>query len=75
MMVGTAPGLALPSTVKADRMFPFWMKEVDAELLKLVGMDHQDLDDVAYWTWFDNGVGPKAAARAAIRIAKGDTGC
>lgn len=52
--------------------FDVWMREVDLYLLKLIGFTTSDLIDCPYADWFDDGVGPRAAARAAIKNEKGE---
>ncbi len=75
MTYGTAPGLAPPLVGKNDPLFKDWMRKVDAFLIRLAGLDHRDLDDAAYWRWYDDGVGPRTAARIALKAAKENSGC
>ena len=47
--------------------FAEWMKEVDAEVWRKVGLSYEDLPDINYRDLYDDGVSPKTAARKAIR--------
>jgi hypothetical protein len=52
--------------------FSFWMKAVDAEIMRRAYMTSGDLPDVCYRDWYDDGCTPKNAAARAIRYAKND---
>ena len=51
------------------RTFQEWMHVVSAEIEALTGLWAEDLPDVCYRDWYEDGVGPKSAARRAIRYA------
>lgn len=50
--------------------FDAWMSKVNAEVDKLSGMRADDLPDVAYRDWYDDGLAPSRAARRAIKNAE-----
>ncbi len=54
----------------AQKPFKDWMKQVDREVGKKVGISAQDLPDVPYADWHDDGMNPKRAAAKAIKMAK-----
>lgn len=54
----------------AQKPFKNWMKMVDKEVGKKVGISAQDLPDVPYADWHDDGMSPKQAAVKAIKMAK-----
>jgi Family of unknown function (DUF5419) len=47
-----------------------WMSKVDAALVKMCGLDSNDLPDWNYCDAYADGVTPSAAAKAAMRAAK-----
>lgn len=49
------------------KTFEEWMKEVDAQLRKKVGLTHLDLPDCCYRDWYDDGVRPSTAANRAVK--------
>ena len=49
------------------KTFEQWMTQVDAWCERLAGCSYQDLPDVCYADMYEDGIGPKAAARQAIR--------
>ena len=51
------------------RTYAEFRAEVDRFVWQLVGMSIDDLPDVPLRDWYDDGDGPKAAARRAIRYA------
>ena len=52
--------------------FETWMIAVDTALANLCGgLSSSDLPDCCYADWFEDGMSPKAAAKKAIRRAKG----
>ena len=51
------------------RTFESWIKQVDAEISRRVGLGYLDLPDVDYGGMFEDRVSPKAAAARAIRNA------
>lgn len=51
------------------RTFEEYMKLVDAELIKLCGLTHMDLSDIAYRDCYDDGVPPKSAAKRAYKAS------
>lgn len=54
---------------KVDK-FNFWMRQVDADLYKRVGLESLDLPDVDYYNMFDCGFSPRRAATAAIKYGE-----
>lgn len=54
---------------KPDRSaFERWKGQVNLAVAKATGgLTADDLPDAPYYDWYDAGVGPKAAARMAIR--------
>ena len=51
------------------KSFETWMKEVNAALVAKYGMTSDDLPDCDYWTWWDSGTRPQAAANRAAKNA------
>lgn len=51
------------------RTFESWIKQVDAEISRRVGLGYMDLPDIDYGGMFEDGVSPKTAAGRAIRNA------
>jgi hypothetical protein len=51
--------------------FDQWMKQVDRECWKAGGCSIHDLPDVPFADWHEDGKSPAAAAKKAIRLAKG----
>lgn len=51
------------------KTFDQWLKEVDAILVRTVGLSHLDLPDCCYRDWYEAGVTPKGAASRAKRNA------
>lgn len=49
------------------KSFQEWMREVDAELWRLVFMSHRDLADQPYHDWYDDRMRPKTAAKKALK--------
>jgi hypothetical protein len=47
--------------------FELWMREVDKALERIVGLSSADLPDVCYRDLYDDGAGPREAARIAVR--------
>ena len=47
--------------------FHVWKRQVDVALYKTCGLTSDDLMDVDYYTWFEDGVTPIRAARKAIK--------
>ncbi len=50
--------------------FDAWMKKVDAEVSRKVGLSVHDLPDCCFSDWHEDGVTPKSAASRAIKYAK-----
>ncbi len=50
--------------------FEDWMKQIDAIISARTGLTHDDLPDVCYRDWYEDGMSPKRAASAAIANAK-----
>lgn len=48
--------------------FEQWMRQVNNILVVLVHMESEDLPDVDYSTWYQQGLSPTRAAKKAIRI-------
>lgn len=42
--------------------FRAWMRQVDAELVRICGLDSRCLADQTYHDWYDSGVEPYEAA-------------
>ena len=59
-----------PEEANYDR-FLAWEKQVDQEVIALVGCSLYDLPDCPTRDWFEAGVKPKAAAKRATRVLKG----
>lgn len=56
----------------AKRMsFKKWMRIVDGRVWIQAGCSVYDLPDCPYRDWFDRGMTPMAAARKAVKNAKG----
>jgi hypothetical protein len=50
------------------RTFEQWLDEVDKKLRELLmGLTHEDLPDCCYYSWYEEGVSPAAAAKKAIK--------
>lgn len=49
------------------KTFEQWMKEVDTNIKKGVGLCHLDLPDCPYADWYSDGVRPTTAAKRAIK--------
>ena len=52
--------------------FEDWLRRVDAWVGQLCGLGLDDLPDVPSRDWFEDGMGAKAAARKAVRLAGAD---
>ena len=48
-----------------------WLQLVDLAVQRLAGCSVYDLPDCAYADWYEDGLGPVAAARRAIRCVDG----
>ena len=42
--------------------FKNWIKEVDTILIAICGLSHDDLPDMPYWDYWDDGVTPQEMA-------------
>lgn len=51
------------------RDFAAWMAKVDAAVIAKCGLSVSDLPDCCFSDWFEDGMRPGDAARAAIREA------
>lgn len=51
--------------------FEAWMIEVDKAVEAKVGLSVHDLEDVAFFDWYHDGVSAKSAAARAIRNSMG----
>jgi len=49
------------------KTFPEWMEEVDAAIESECDLHSEDLPDAPYWDLWDQGWGPRFAAKYAIR--------
>ncbi|MES2367034.1 MAG: hypothetical protein V4563_14255 [Pseudomonadota bacterium] len=49
--------------------FEAWMQQVNSYIDSLCGMTTDDLPDVCYRDWFEDGLKPASAAKRAIRNA------
>lgn len=58
---------------KSVLSFHQWMNQVDREITKRIGfgLTSADLPDCPWYDWFEHGTAPTAAAKRAIRYAKG----
>lgn len=54
--------------------FEAWLKKVDAEFIKVVGLDRDSWPDQDYWTMWDAGDSPMDAVFAAIENEYGEEG-
>lgn len=54
------------------KTFGQWKAEVNAEVSRTVGLHADDLADISYLELWEDGVGPKAAARKAIKASGGE---
>lgn len=52
--------------------FEQWLREVNAECIKRVGLSYEDLTDVSYRDMYDDGVSPSRAAQRAIKASGGE---
>lgn len=59
-------------TAMAEQRFKAWMRAVDQKISLKVGLSADDLPDVCYRDWFDDGLSPAKAAARAIRSARDD---
>lgn len=50
--------------------FAEWLETVDLAVWQLVGMSIDDLPDVPFADWHEDGVTPKRAAARAVRAAR-----
>lgn len=53
--------------MKTEDQFKAWMKKVDAEIERRVGLTHRDLADQCFRDWFEAGVTPTMAALRTLR--------
>jgi hypothetical protein len=53
--------------MKTEDQFKAWMKKVDAEIERRVGLTHHDLADQPFRDWADDGVTPTMAALRTLR--------
>ena len=54
-----------------DTRFAAWLRDVDNHVANMCGLGMNDLPDVCYADWFEDGMSPRAAARKAVRSAEG----
>jgi len=54
---------------EASGPFEKWMRDVDLEVQKMIGLSVHDLPDVPFRDWYANRMNAKAAARKAIKMA------
>jgi hypothetical protein len=47
-----------------------WKPEVDRQMDRLFGVVSDDLPDMPYYDWYEQGLSPKRAAQLAVRKAK-----
>lgn len=57
------------SLIQSSLSFEDWMKAVDKEVNKRIGLSSSDLPDIAYADMHQDGVSPVSAAKKAIRGA------
>jgi hypothetical protein len=57
------------NTQPTEQKFRAWMQKVNHEVELLCGMSSDDLPDVCYRDWFDDGVTPSRAAKRAMKNA------
>ena len=53
-----------------ESRFKTWKQAVNAACHKLCGLTTDDLPDVDFWAWFEEGVSPTTAARRTIKYAR-----
>ena len=46
--------------------FDQWMKAVDKELVRRIGLETADLPDASFYDWFEDEITPAQAARLLI---------
>ena len=51
--------------------FDAWMEDVDSTCQRLCGCSVHDLEDCCFNDWFEDGLTPREAAKAAIRNSDG----
>ena len=51
----------------AYKKFQVWMAKVNALIESTVGLGADDMADVAYHDWYENGVKPETAAKRALK--------
>lgn len=54
--------------------FEDWLQKVDAEFVKVVGLDRESWPDQDYWSMWDGGDSPMDAVVAAIENEYGEEG-
>jgi len=57
-----------------ETKFEMWIREVDSEVAKILGMGASDLPDQNYRDLYEDGFSPKEAARAAVQKIIEDEG-
>ena len=55
--------------------FDEWMKQVNSEVMAIVGLSCDDLPDCLYWDNWDNGTSPQEMAREVIYNAQDSVMC
>lgn len=53
-----------------DQGFDSWKERVDLEIVRMSGVSLEDLPDVLYHDWYDEGYTPKEAAIEAIAYSQ-----
>ena len=54
--------------------FDNWMEAVDADFVKITGLDRDSWPDQDYWSMFDDEMTPREAVIAAIENEYGEAG-
>ena len=56
--------------ITTDYGFETWMRRVNAVVVSKTGCSVHDMPDCCFRDWYDDGMGPVAAAKKAIRNAR-----
>jgi hypothetical protein len=57
-----------------EQTFEQWLKQVDRELNKLIGLSHGDLADKLWRDWYEDEMSPADAAREAAQAEAEEMG-
>ncbi len=56
----------MPEETRNGRTLKEWLNDVDAILMKRIGLGHSDLADFASWDTWDSGAEPSEGAEACL---------